>query len=195
MVLEKESQIDAQGPARDRHGLRRHGRSRSAQTCDVHTAAFRGRSDWRGGRASPQPADSVRTRWTSLMAHAAGRAHGLLGSGVRALREVLCLPPGLPDVLLRALHRGQEPAHGDRHLGHRRATSPGTSRAPFTWPARCVGCGECTRACPAGSTCGLLNLSLAKAAEEHFGLSRRHGPQGGTADRRVLAQDKEDFIR
>ncbi len=37
----------------------------------------------------------------------------------------------------------------------------------FHLAGRCVGCDECTRACPAGIDLRLLNLSLAKAAEEN----------------------------
>ena len=39
----------------------------------------------------------------------------------------------------------------------------------FHLAGRCVGCDECTRACPAGIDLRLLNLALAKAAEENFG--------------------------
>ena len=38
----------------------------------------------------------------------------------------------------------------------------------FHLAARCVGCEECTRVCPAGIDLRLLNLSLAQAAEENF---------------------------
>ena len=38
----------------------------------------------------------------------------------------------------------------------------------FHQAGRCIGCDECTRVCPAGINLRLLNLSLAKAAEEKF---------------------------
>jgi len=38
----------------------------------------------------------------------------------------------------------------------------------FHLAGRCVGCGECTTTCPAGIDLELLNLSLARAAEEQF---------------------------
>ena len=47
----------------------------------------------------------------------------------------------------------------------------------FHLAARCVGCDECTRACPAGIDLGLLNLSLAEAAEENFGFRRAWTPR------------------
>lgn len=64
----------------------------------------------------------------------------------------------------------------------------------FHLAGRCVGCGECTRACPAGIDLHLLNMSLAKAAEEHFGyragMIREAEPLVGA----YSLQDKEDFI-
>jgi ferredoxin len=58
-----------------------------------------------------------------------------------------------------------------------------------------VGCGECTRACPAGIDLSLLNRSLARAAEEEFGYragaDRDAPPLIGT----FSTGDKEGFIR
>ena len=56
----------------------------------------------------------------------------------------------------------------------------------FHLAGRCVGCDECTRACPAGIDLRLLNLSLAKAAEEQLRLSRRHGSRRRTDRRRLF---------
>ncbi|MGD1158383.1 MAG: hydrogenase iron-sulfur subunit [Terriglobia bacterium] len=65
----------------------------------------------------------------------------------------------------------------------------------FHLAGRCIGCDECTRACPAGIDLRLLNLSLAKAAEEHFGyragINRDVEPLIGA----YSLQDKENFIR
>ena len=111
------------------------------------------------------------------------------------LREVLRLPPGLPAVLLRAVHRRQEPA---RPSSTRRPTLKGNfawhiTRA-FHLAGRCVGCDECTRACPAGIDLRLLNLSLAKAAEEQFRLSRRAWTaRPSRSSARYSQQDKEEF--
>lgn len=78
-----------------------------------------------------------------------------------------------------------------------------TPQANFAWhvtrafhlAGRCVGCDQCTLACPAGIDLRLLNLSLARAAEEQFGY--RAGQQ---ADAEPLIgcyreQDQESFIR
>jgi len=64
----------------------------------------------------------------------------------------------------------------------------------FHQAGRCVGCDECTRACPAGINLRLLNLSLARAAQEHFdyraGMDRETAPIIGA----YREEDKEDFI-
>jgi len=65
----------------------------------------------------------------------------------------------------------------------------------FHLAGRCVGCDQCTRACPAGIDLRLLNLTTAKAAEAHFayraGMDRQAEPViGGYSE-----QDQESFIR
>jgi ferredoxin len=65
----------------------------------------------------------------------------------------------------------------------------------FHLAGRCVGCDQCTRACPAGIDLRLLNLTMAKAAEAHFayraGMDRQAEPViGGYSE-----QDQESFIR
>ncbi len=65
----------------------------------------------------------------------------------------------------------------------------------FHLAGRCVGCAACSTACPAGIDLDLLNLSLAKAAEEQFGfrpgMKRNVEPLVGT----FSPDDKEEFIR
>ena len=65
----------------------------------------------------------------------------------------------------------------------------------FHLAGRCVGCDECTRVCPAGIDLRLLNQSLAKAAEEHFGYRAGMDPQAEPAIGTYSLQDKETFIR
>jgi len=78
-----------------------------------------------------------------------------------------------------------------------------TSEGNFAWhitrafhlAGRCVECGECTRACPAGIPLSLLNMTLAHAAQKHFeyraGMDPNVEPLIGT----YALTDKEDFIR
>jgi formate dehydrogenase (coenzyme F420) beta subunit len=65
----------------------------------------------------------------------------------------------------------------------------------FHLAARCVGCGECTRACPAGIPLGLLNKSLAESAKENFGYAAGMDPAAEPVLGAWSAGDKEDFIR
>jgi len=66
----------------------------------------------------------------------------------------------------------------------------------FHQAGRCVGCDECTRACPMGINLRLLNLSLAEAARQHFdgyraGMNQEAVPVIGS----YSEQDKEAFIQ
>ena len=66
----------------------------------------------------------------------------------------------------------------------------------FHQAGRCVGCDECTRACPAGINLRLLNLTLAEAARENFdgyraGMDKEAAPVIGAYSQ----QDKENFIQ
>ncbi len=65
----------------------------------------------------------------------------------------------------------------------------------FHLAGRCVGCAACSSACPVGIDLDLLNLSLAKAAEEQFGyrpgMQRNVEPLVGT----FSPDDQEEFIR
>jgi formate dehydrogenase (coenzyme F420) beta subunit len=65
----------------------------------------------------------------------------------------------------------------------------------FHLAGRCVGCDECTRACPAGIDLRLLNLSLAKAAEENFGFRAGVDPAAEPIIGAYSQQDHEEFIR
>jgi len=65
----------------------------------------------------------------------------------------------------------------------------------FHLAGRCVGCDECTRACPAGIDLRLLNLSLAKAAEENFSFRAGMDPAADPIIGAYSQQDHEEFIR
>jgi formate dehydrogenase (coenzyme F420) beta subunit len=65
----------------------------------------------------------------------------------------------------------------------------------FHLAGRCVGCDECTRACPAGIDLRLLNLSLAKAAEEEFNFRAGMDPEVDPIIGAYSQQDHEEFIR
>jgi formate dehydrogenase (coenzyme F420) beta subunit len=65
----------------------------------------------------------------------------------------------------------------------------------FHLAGRCVGCDECTRACPAGIDLRLLNLSLAKTAEEQFGFRPGMDVDAEPPIGSYSQQDHEEFIR
>ncbi len=80
--------------------------------------------------------------------------------------------------------------------------SSATAKGNFAWhitrafhlAGRCVGCGACARACPAGIDLGLLNMSLAQAARENFGFRAGMDPQADPVIGAFSTADKEDFI-
>lgn len=65
----------------------------------------------------------------------------------------------------------------------------------FHLAGRCVGCGACANACPAGIELDLLNLTLANAAEEQFGYVAGNEPGAAPLIGTYSETDKEDFIR
>ena len=64
----------------------------------------------------------------------------------------------------------------------------------FHLAGRCVGCGACQDACPAGIPLDLLNAAMARSAWKHFSPSRRHRSDGRAVAIGFLPNDKEDFI-
>jgi ferredoxin len=65
----------------------------------------------------------------------------------------------------------------------------------FHLAGRCVGCDQCTEACPAGIDLRLLNLSLAKAAEDDFAFRAGVDPKADPISGSYSLQDQESFIR
>jgi formate dehydrogenase (coenzyme F420) beta subunit len=64
----------------------------------------------------------------------------------------------------------------------------------FHLAGRCVGCDECTRVCPVGIDLRLLNMSLAKAAEENFSFRPGIDPGADPIVGAYREQDHEEFI-
>ena len=78
-----------------------------------------------------------------------------------------------------------------------------TLKGSFAWQitrafhlgGRCIGCDECTRVCPAGIDLRLLNLSLARAAEENFNFRAGVDVEAEPIVGAYSERDREEFIR
>lgn len=78
-----------------------------------------------------------------------------------------------------------------------------TLRGNFAWhitrafhlAARCIGCGECTRVCPAGINLMLLNQATARASETNFGYRPGMDSEAEPVLGAYRQDDKEAFIR
>ena len=65
----------------------------------------------------------------------------------------------------------------------------------FHLAGRCVDCGACARACPAGIDLGLLNASLARAAESEFGFRAGMDADAAPLLGEYSTRDREGFIK
>lgn len=65
----------------------------------------------------------------------------------------------------------------------------------FHQAGRCVGCGACNAACPAGIDLRLLNQAIARAAAESFGFRAGADAEAAPPIGSWAAADHEDFIR
>jgi coenzyme F420-reducing hydrogenase delta subunit/ferredoxin len=64
----------------------------------------------------------------------------------------------------------------------------------FHLAGRCVGCGACMSACPAGIPLDLLNAAMARSAFKHFSHRAGVDPAGAPLQSDYLPNDREDFI-
>jgi formate dehydrogenase (coenzyme F420) beta subunit len=60
---------------------------------------------------------------------------------------------------------------------------------------RCVGCGECERACPAGIPLGLLNRKLQQSVQQRFGYVASEDPGVCSPVGTFRQEDPQEFIR
>ena len=192
VVLEKESQIDRSqivviGMACDGVGQPRAGRSASA--CDVHHAAGRRYRDWPSGRPANEPPTGRAAATPALEAFlqkTPAERMAYWTAELSPLREVLRLPAGLPAVLLPAVHRRQESARGDRHLGHAQGQFRLADHAgvPPRRPLR--GLRRVYAGLPGRHRPAAAEPVAGQGGRREFRLSRRHGPGRRTDRRRLL---------
>jgi len=194
VVLEQESQIDRSamyviGVACDGVG---NPRAAKCLVCDVHTPRF---ADEALGETAASP--SADNRYADLQAFLqktpAERLQYWMQEFSRCVKCYACREVCPLCYCNRCLVDKNRPTAID---------TSATLKGNFAWhmvrafhqAGRCVGCGECVRACPTGINLALLNQTLARAAETHFtyraGMDRESAPIIGSYSQ----EDKENFI-
>ncbi len=191
VVLEKESQIDR--AALHVIGVACNGLGASkCATCDVHQPRF---ADEVVGQAVPPAQSPTPNGLDKLMAKSpAERWAYWKAEFERCIKCYACRQVCPLCYCERCIADKNRPVVID---------TSATPKGNFAWhitrafhlAARCIGCGECTRACPAGIPLGLLNQSLARATEENFGYRPGMDPKAEPVFGAWSPADKEDFIR
>jgi len=193
VVLEKESQIDR----KEMHviGMACPGKGEAkCETCEVRLPRF---ADEVIGEA-PDPPAAAGERWKALEAllalPPAARMAYWAREFERCVKCYACRQVCPMCYCQRCLVEKNRPTEIEPSA---------TAKGNFAWhilrafhlAGRCVGCDECTRACPAAIDLRLLNLSLAKAAEEHFAYRAGMDPKAESLIGAYSLLDKENFIR
>lgn len=192
VVLEKESQLDRASLHVIGVGCRGMGQAKCA-TCDTPQPRF---ADQTIGTVEPaaSPGDRYAAIDRILAMTPEDRLSYWTGEFDRCLKCYACrqvCPMCYCERCLADKNRPQAIAASPHRMGN------------FAWhisramhlAGRCVGCDECTRACPAGIDLRLLNLAMARVAEREFGYRAGIDPAAELPTGAFSAQDREEFIR
>jgi ferredoxin len=196
VVLEKESQLDRSqivviGMACEGMGKPR---QKQCETCDVHMPRL---ADHVIGQVANEPVDADR-RYAELEAllkkSPAERIAYWTNEFSRCVKCYACRAACPLCYCERCLVDKNRPQVID---------TSATLKGNFAWhimrafhlAGRCIGCEQCVRVCPAGIDLRLLNLSLAKAAEDNFAYRAGMDPQAEPIIGSYSQQDQEGFIR
>lgn len=196
VVLEKESQLDRSqivviGMACEGTGQPR---QKQCETCDVHMPRF---ADHVIGQVANEPIEADRryAELETLMKKSpAERMAYWQAEFARCVKCYACRAACPLCYCERCLVDKNRPTVID---------TSATLKGNFAWhimrafhlAGRCIGCEQCVRVCPAGIDLRLLNLSLAKAAEESFAYRAGMDPQAEPIIGSYSQQDQEGFIR
>ncbi|MDD4278598.1 hypothetical protein GX645_03990 [Candidatus Sumerlaeota bacterium] len=201
VVLRRESQIDPSNPPRvigiacDEDGLG----CAKCGTCDVHVPRF---ADIVISGVTPVPenvpvpAEKRYERLSEFMKQPReNRLAFWMKEFDRCIRCYACRQVCPLCYCERCIAERNKPQAIDSSATPRGNWSWGITRA-FHLAGRCIGCGECTRVCPAEIDLSLLNLSLANAAERSFeGFRPGMDPDREGAVGAYSRGDSEEFIR